>query len=131
MQARDKEATMSDTCGPTFEMPSMRYDLVSSSWRTCEASSLWDLEMSSPTFPEWGMTLSGVLYELPTPAHPTPGPACSSLPTPQASDAKGTNSLTVALSRIGIRQMYLSEWVALYEAGLTDGLELSDDLVLL
>jgi hypothetical protein len=65
----------------------MRYDLATSSWRTCEATSLWDLEMSSPTFPEWGMTLDGELYELQMPALPTVAPASSSLPTPLARDA--------------------------------------------
>lgn len=68
----------------------MRYDLASSSWRTCAATSLWDLEMSSPTFPEWGMTLGGELYELPTPERPTPAPASSSLPTPTARDYEDT-----------------------------------------
>jgi hypothetical protein len=66
----------------------MRYDLATSSWRTCEATSLWDLEMSSPTFPEWGMTHGGELYELPTPERPTVAPASSSLPTPNARDWK-------------------------------------------
>jgi hypothetical protein len=66
----------------------MRYDLASSSWRTSEATSLWDLEMSSPTFPEWGMTRGGELYELPTPERPTVAPASSSLPTPNARDWK-------------------------------------------
>lgn len=78
---------MSDTCGPTSALPSMRYNLASSSWRTCAATSLWDLEMSSPTFPEWGMTLGGELYELPTPERPTVAPASSSPPTPLARDA--------------------------------------------
>jgi hypothetical protein len=66
----------------------MRYDLASSSWRTSAATSLWDLEMSSPTFPEWGMTHGGELYELPTPERPTAGLASSSLPTPNARDWK-------------------------------------------
>jgi DNA (cytosine-5)-methyltransferase 1 len=64
MQENGKAQMMSDTYGPTFALPSMRYDLNLCSWRTCEATSLWDLEMSSPTFSEWGMTLAGELYEL-------------------------------------------------------------------
>lgn len=70
----------------------MRYDLASSSWRTSEATSLWDLEMSSPTFPEWGMTHGGELYELPTPALPTAAPASSSLPTTTARDYRHMGS---------------------------------------
>ena len=80
---------MSDTSGPTSALPLMRYDLASSSWRTSAATSLWDLEMSSPTFPEWGMTHAGELYELPTPERPTVAQGSSSLrflKTPQASN---------------------------------------------
>ena len=79
---------MSDTYGPTYALPLMRYDLDSQSWRTCEDTSLWDLEMSSPTFPESGMTRDGLLYERPTQALPTAGHGYSSLPTPAARDYK-------------------------------------------
>jgi len=66
----------------------MRYDLASSSWRTCEATSLWDLEMSSPTFPEWGMTRGGELFPLVRPEPPTGELASSLLPTPISRDVK-------------------------------------------
>jgi hypothetical protein len=85
---------MSGTSGPTCALPLMRYDLASLSWRTCADTSLWDLEMSSPTFPEWGMTRAGVLYELPTPERPTVAPASSSLPTPTADHSRGLPSST-------------------------------------
>jgi len=75
---------MSDTFGHSLPLPSMRFDLVSSCWRTCEATSLWELEMSSPTFTDWGLTRGGVLFELPTPERPTVAPESSSLPTPHA-----------------------------------------------
>lgn len=54
-------------------------------------TSLWDLPMSLETLPPWGMTLAGVLYELPTPERPTVAPASSSLPTPTARDWKDTS----------------------------------------
>lgn len=80
---------MRDISGRSLPLPSMRFDQDSLSWRTCEATSLWDLEMSSPSFPEWGMTVSGELFELPTPERPTAGHVSSSLPgllkTPVAS----------------------------------------------
>ena len=75
---------MSDTSGRSSPLPLMRYDLASSSWRTCEDTSLWDLVMSSPSFPEWGTTRGGVLFELPTPARPTVEQGSLSLPTPHA-----------------------------------------------
>ena len=82
---------MKDTYGRSLPLPSMRFDLESSSWRTCEATSLWDLEMSSPSFPEWGTTQGGELFELPTPERPTVGQGSSSLPTPTARDYKDTS----------------------------------------
>ena len=79
---------MSDTSGRSLPLPLMRFDLASSCWRTCEDTSLWDLAMSSPSFPEWGTTRAGVLFELPTPARPTVEQGSSSLPTPKASDGE-------------------------------------------
>ena len=78
---------MSDTYGRTYALPLMRYDLASLSWRTCEDTSLWDLEMSSPTFPESGTTLDGLLYERPRQAPAIAGQDSSSLPTPQSGDS--------------------------------------------
>jgi hypothetical protein len=87
-QGRGKAKKMSDTSGRSLPLPLMRFDLASSCWRTCEDTSLWDLVMSSPTFPEWGMTRAGVLFELPTPVRPTVEQGSSSLPTPTARDHK-------------------------------------------
>ena len=75
---------MKDISGRSLPLPSMLFDRESLSWRTCEATSLWDLEMSSPSFPEWGTTQGGELFELPTPERPTVGHVSSSLPTPHA-----------------------------------------------
>ena len=83
-----KGAAMNDTSGRSLPLPLMRYDLASSSWRTCEATCLWDLAMSSPSFPEWGTTRAGVLFELPTPVRPTVAQGSSSLPTPTRRDHK-------------------------------------------
>jgi len=46
----------------------MSLDLDTCSWKTSRQSSLWggvELESSSPTFPRWGMTVNGSLYEHP------------------------------------------------------------------
>ena len=79
---------MNDISGRSLPLPLMRYDLASLSWRTSEDTSLWDLEMSSPTFPESGMTLDGLLYERPRQEPAIAGQDYSSLPTPAARDYK-------------------------------------------
>lgn len=70
---------MSGTCGPTCGTPFARFDPDSSSWRTSEATSLWDLTLSSLTLPSWGCLHGGELSERPTPELPTDERACSSL----------------------------------------------------
>lgn len=83
---------MSDTYGPMYETPLARWDRPTSSWRTCAATSLWDLPMSSLTLPTWGCLRGGELYELPTPEPATVEQGCSSLPTPNARDYEGSPS---------------------------------------
>ena len=83
---------MTDTFGPTFGMPLAQYDPDGRCWKTSEVTSLWALPMSSLTLPTWGCLHDGALYELPTPAHHTVEPGCSSLPTPMARDYKGEPS---------------------------------------
>jgi len=81
---------MNDTSGPMFETPLMRFDQDTQSWRTSEATSLWDLPMSSPTLPASGSMRSGELYARPMLERPTSATGSSSLPTPTARDYKDT-----------------------------------------
>ena len=83
---------MSDTFGLSSGQPLMRYDQSTSCWRTCEATSLWDLAMSSPTFPEWGTLLDGVLYERQMSGLVINEREFSSLPTPMAVDGTKMSS---------------------------------------
>lgn len=69
-------------------MPFAYYNRRSRCWKTSEATSLWDLTLSSVTLPIWGGMRDGVLYELPTPEPLTTERAYSSLPTPTAQTAK-------------------------------------------
>lgn len=65
------------------------YDRNSSSWRTLPLSSEEESIPLRRTWPKYGMTLSGVLYELPTSAlstSGTDGSASPSLPTPTSRD---------------------------------------------
>jgi hypothetical protein len=64
--------------------PFARWDRDSQSWRTSEATSLWDLELSSLTLPAWGGLHDGELCEHPTPERLTNALDYSSLPTPAA-----------------------------------------------
>ena len=79
---------MNDTSGPMFETPLMRFDQDTQSWRTSEATSLWDLPMSSPTLPASGSMRSGELYARPMLERPTSATGSSSLPTPKAGDGE-------------------------------------------
>ena len=92
---------MSDTSGLTSYAPFARWDRDSQSWKTSEATSLWDLELSSLTLPAWGGLHDGELCEHPTPERLTSGLDYSSLPTPTVDDASNVtgasgcyNSLT-------------------------------------
>lgn len=66
------------------------YDRATSSWRMSGDTYLWDSGPFSGTWPDSGMTRSGVSHELQAPAHLTDESACSSLlPTVTASETSG------------------------------------------
>ena len=94
---------MNDTYGRSLPLPLMRFDQDTLSWRTCEDTSLWDLEMFSPSFPESGMTLDGELFELPIPERSMIEQGSSLLPTPTARDWK-EQALGWTWERNGVRQ---------------------------
>ena len=73
-------------CGSTWRGSLMKFDPASCSWRTAQCSFLEDSEQSSPTFPRSGMTVGGLLLELPMLALRTNVTGSGlSLPTPTAS----------------------------------------------
>lgn len=82
---------MTDTCGPTWQMPFAYYDPDSRCLRTSQATFPWDSTPSSPTLPAWGSMQGGELFARPTPAPLTVARDCSSLqlPTPTASEGPG------------------------------------------
>lgn len=95
---------------------SVKYDLVSSSWRTHHC--LWDeaLPWSSVTLPRWGMTRSGVVFRHPTAERPmtviAPGWSGETFPTPSVAMGKGSseNALTRVDGRSRLRNR-LDYWV--------------------
>lgn len=80
---------MSDTSGPSLPEPLAFYDPDSSSWRMSAGTFPWEPPPSLETLPPSGMTLSGVLYELPMSAPAIAVPGCSSLPTPTTEPMTG------------------------------------------
>lgn len=82
---------MIGTSGPTSPAQFAYYDPAESCWKTWPAISLWGSVTYSGTWPKSGMTRGGRAYELPTSAAVTAANGCSSLlPTPTASEARGT-----------------------------------------
>lgn len=62
-------------------------------WRTSQGTFDWDSTRCSPVLPHWGTTRGGALYALPTPEHPTAGPACSwLLSTPDTGPEAGNGT---------------------------------------
>lgn len=78
------------TSGPTLLVPLAHFDRASSCWRTSQGMFPSDWPTSSETCPRWGMTRSGELFALPTPARLISGSESSSsqLPTPTADDRR-------------------------------------------
>ncbi len=65
--AREQASTASaPACGDTWRGWLARFDPDSSSWRTAQQSLLGDSDESLATFPRWGMTRVGLLWERPT-----------------------------------------------------------------
>lgn len=78
---------MSDTSGPTSQMPFAYYDPDSQSLRTSQGTLPWDSTPSSPILPRWGSMRTGALYRRQRPAHRTAVSGSSSLlPTPAVND---------------------------------------------
>lgn len=89
---------MHDTSGPSLPEPLAFFDRESWSWRMSAATFPWEPERSLETLPARGMTVDGVLFELPTWAPATAAPGSSSLPTPRATRG-GSSTETVELLR--------------------------------
>jgi len=68
-QLQEKEMGLTESeveCGEKWHGLLARYDQDTHSWRTVQCSLLEDLNESLQTLPQWGMTVGGELYLLPT-----------------------------------------------------------------
>lgn len=90
--------TTSDGYGQRLRDSFAFYDHEQCCWRTCQASLLPDLEMSSPTWPRAGMTRNGIAYRLPPLVPITAVTGSSSWPTPCARDYRDTGNLHLTAS---------------------------------
>lgn len=115
---------MSDTSGPSSLTPLAFYDPESSVWRMSAATFPWEPPPSLETLPASGMTLDGVLYELPTSAPAIAVPASSSLPTPTVGDSKSARNSTANRSRIPPTGVHagdtLTDWATLLPTPTTE-----------
>jgi len=77
-------------CGSTWRAWLAKYDHDSCSWKTPQCSLLEEEQESLEILPRWGMTVNGLLWELPTLEPITNGTGCGSLenwPTPRSCSA--------------------------------------------
>jgi len=78
-------------CGPKWHALSVRFDLVSCSWKTVGCLFTEVLPWSSVILPRWGMMRDGECWERNTPELPISGIGFGSWPTPVADGDRTTN----------------------------------------
>ena len=115
-QLQEKEMDLTENeaeCGEKWHGLLARYDQDTHSWRTVQCSLLEDLNESLQTLPQWGMTVGGELYLLPTlvqtideiesglsAKHSLPTPTCNPhLPNKNANTKGPKNLVEVALGK--------------------------------
>ena len=67
--------------------------------KTLHCFALGDLELSSKTWPRWGIMLDGELSELGTSVRPTSEPECGSWPTPTCQETEHPNAVLTSTGR--------------------------------
>ncbi len=72
-----------------------KYDLRESTWRTPQCSLLGELTEYSETWPQWGIMLSGVCWELPILGLTTTGKESGFWPTPKMNPTPTSSMVTI------------------------------------
>ena len=115
LQGEEQELPESNpACGHKWQESFAKYDPVSYSWKTHQRSLFADLELSLETFPKWGSMRSGVLYQRQKPAHLISEKEFGLLPTPTATDYKGSTPHKVQRRSQNGNGLTLREWLAKY-----------------
>ena len=83
-EAGQDSAESEADCGQKWPESLAKYDLDSRSWKTHQCLLFEDSTECLETFPRWGMTQGGELWELPMLAHLIEENGSGSLPTPRA-----------------------------------------------
>ena len=94
--------------GPSTPVSLASYDPAMSSWRTFPRYVAEACPEFSETWPRSGMTRSGIAYQLPPLVRLTAETGSGLLPTPQATDAKGS---CAKLSHKRLTTRHLKHWV--------------------
>lgn len=111
----DQESPVSNQgCGWKWQESFAKYDPVSYLWKTHQRSLFADLESSLETFPKWGSMRSGVLYQRQKPVHLISAKESGLLPTPTATDYKGSTPSQVQRRAQKGNGLTLREWLAKY-----------------
>jgi hypothetical protein len=91
-------------CGITWHAWLAKYDPNTSSWKTPQCSLLEEEPELLVTLPKWGMTVNGLLWELPTLEPTTSETECGlseqTWPTPCATDYKGSGKTGTLRDRL-------------------------------
>lgn len=83
LESKEKKAVY----GESFQESLAKYDPAECLWRTPQCLLFEDLGLSLEIWPQWGMTLNGECFTLPSKVCVIDENDCSLLPTPTASDA--------------------------------------------
>jgi hypothetical protein len=80
-------------CGEKWHESFVKWDPITSSWKTRQLSLLADLDEFSETWPAWGTMRAGECWEQTPPDFPITEPACGWLPTPSGVNGGRNNTM--------------------------------------
>lgn len=117
-RARARELTGREAAyGQSSRVLLAKFDPATRSWKTRQCSLFGDSDECLETFPRWGMTQGGLLWELTTLEHPTDASASGywRTPTPLASDGSPQQAVSkvchLRKSNFGARVHSLPYWI--------------------
>lgn len=109
--AKEQESkVIAQGSGERWQESSVRFDLISCSWKTHLC--LWeeDLQWYSVTLPKWGLMQNGVVYQHQTSDRPISVTVSGLSPTPRAS--MGSHGVAWCRARTGDHRHNLEDWLA-------------------